>query len=1182
MIPSADIAIITALKEELDPVLDLMGGESRLRKFPIQRFEHFVGTVSGANETPLSIVATSLVEVGAESTAAAVVRIMRVRPRLIVMPGICAGWESKGVRLGDVLVSDAAFNPEAGKRTDTVMEHDGKSIAPPAFLLQWLRQHNHINWSDSLKDAAPTPLSSYAGQLLCILANSESLAQFQTKKHIQHKTLTRSIELLRREGLLKKSDHGVTKKGKAWLEEFCKQKQGRWQYIVSNPAPKVHVGGFASTSAVRTDAPFPALAVKMRKVRGIDMEINSLLRAAHECQVPAFAVKGVCDFADWRKDDGFHDYAATVAAHWAFDFFRTHTDSIRALSRPEGYSSSSEPRHDLRPADTGTVSSLEQNSHALGRSTEISALLGALRDTSRTSIVVTGETGIGKTTLVAETLARFRSELEAAGEPTPRVAWMTAQKTASDCGAGNRVANAITTILDILLHFCSQLAIPTKSLTAVENCWSEIVRRLEVEPAILVVDGMEHVQVDGAFLKQVRDLPPSSKFIITTTSWLSATSLPWCFTKELGPLNDDTIDALIVRRNAGSKLGIPMSVRHDLVSACRGNPKIAELLVTYYEFNGVTPKINQQIHTLRASAFASLFESRMASSLTKRQKEVLSVMVCFPGPVEDDLARRICHQEQTEWAQLKADLGELRLLAVDANGLISVHDIVRNALYQAAEGEAHSARRRIAQWLSDEVTARPLWETNSEQTAELMRFLPVMRSLLETKGPAILSSSVTLVAAFLLHVRGEWGDAVRYLHRVSNRSKPDYTSVRAMVLLGRHFAHRQELHNAIRILTNAKQIAKLIDNLELEAEALMRIGHAYVNAGRSAQSIAMLNKAVLLAEAAKVDRIKISAVGYLADSLNQETRHTEALELLDAHLPSALGMWERAAAYYMCLRGDAYAGLGRYAEASQCFDFAKQRGKEWCDTRLSAWSQLGTGRVTWNRAAVTEALQIFQRSGMVRESGFAVKLINEIDAMIVLPKKIFVIGAPAAGKTLARQMLLRIARSYTVKLDSFDLDSIHRAIEGDRNIPGVIRYENDGSMTLLRPKAQVPRALSAFKTRCASAEKSGGFIAELAHKRMGSVLLDFGEAVLRSSLLVQLTCKKALRRARNAARSGARVPAAIVEQYQPSLSESAVAKLINMGARFEAIENESGRQELGKRCKRLWNRYYQEQRSAEA
>jgi hypothetical protein len=99
--------------------------------------------------------------------------------------------------------------------------------------------------------------------------------------------------------------------------------------------PKVHVSPFASDVPIlAVEEPFKEPAKQVRKVRAYDLEVKSFLNAAIEIGVPAFAVKGVSDYATLTKGDDVHAYAAEAAAAWLIGFVRaTHRHWPREPAR---------------------------------------------------------------------------------------------------------------------------------------------------------------------------------------------------------------------------------------------------------------------------------------------------------------------------------------------------------------------------------------------------------------------------------------------------------------------------------------------------------------------------------------------------------------------------------------------------------------------------------------------------------------------------------------------------------------------------------------------------------------------------------------------------------------------------------------------------------------------------------
>lgn len=163
-----DIAIITALPDELSPVLRWLKSGERYRLFSEGdegfSFPHHYAEIQ-VGEKRLSVVACALWQMGQRSTSNAVARVARLKPKLIAMTGICAGYKEKGVRRGDVIIATSAFDAQSGKNTLTNTRYDTSSAAPPPWLISWLQALNdNDNWFKRItckKPGATKPKAHY-------------------------------------------------------------------------------------------------------------------------------------------------------------------------------------------------------------------------------------------------------------------------------------------------------------------------------------------------------------------------------------------------------------------------------------------------------------------------------------------------------------------------------------------------------------------------------------------------------------------------------------------------------------------------------------------------------------------------------------------------------------------------------------------------------------------------------------------------------------------------------------------------------------------------------------------------------------------------------------------------------------------------------------------------------------
>ena len=168
--PSAmcDLAIVTAMPDELDPLFRLTGGKDSWGPFQIDRFIHYHKKLDFDGQA-LDVVAVSLWRYGDTPTAGAVHRLKQLRPRMLAMTGICAGWEGKdGIEFGDVIIAEGGFQPREGKQEGTKFHPDTHLYVSPAWVLQQAKDSlSDEGWVGTIKTQRPRSLRSQGEWLLC-------------------------------------------------------------------------------------------------------------------------------------------------------------------------------------------------------------------------------------------------------------------------------------------------------------------------------------------------------------------------------------------------------------------------------------------------------------------------------------------------------------------------------------------------------------------------------------------------------------------------------------------------------------------------------------------------------------------------------------------------------------------------------------------------------------------------------------------------------------------------------------------------------------------------------------------------------------------------------------------------------------------------------------------------------
>lgn len=330
------IAIVTALDDELQPVLE---SAPEWTEFSLDRFPHYY-TGLQLGETVIPVVACSLWKYGQAPTTSAVLRLRGLRPKLIVMTGICAGWKKKGAQLGDVIVATRAFNPDEGKLTSKGMQYDTETYRPKSWLIKQLQSFGLTSdWLKDVKTPRPESLRYLGELLLCAMhtdptpfSNNRRVLQIIKEKKLNGLEI---LEWLKEKEYLTKSEK-LSASARKRLKEILLT-AGNLIPTPDRTEPQVHYGTFGTgQSVVAVDEPFFELAQRVRSVRAIEMEVVALYQAVEEFEgTLAFAVKGVSDHATQEKDDRFRKYAAEVSAKWAIGFVKTKWASIGTAEREE-------------------------------------------------------------------------------------------------------------------------------------------------------------------------------------------------------------------------------------------------------------------------------------------------------------------------------------------------------------------------------------------------------------------------------------------------------------------------------------------------------------------------------------------------------------------------------------------------------------------------------------------------------------------------------------------------------------------------------------------------------------------------------------------------------------------------------------------------------------------------------
>lgn len=250
-----DIAVVTALKEELEPLLKIKDISWTEEYDNTEVTTYYKGKFT-KDGNDITIVAAHCPQMGmAAATLLSMNMVYKFKPKYLTMIGIVAGVNKDNISFGDILVAESSFDYGSGK---IVKNTDGTKVFKPDF-----------------------------------------------------KKITIDSTLLGK----------LNRNHKIILEDIYESYNGP----KPRQKPEKVFGPVASGAmVVAHEEVIKEIQEHERNLVGIDMETFGVYYSAHHCPEPRpkfFSIKAVCDFADVKKDDSFHNYAAFVSANYLYRYF---------------------------------------------------------------------------------------------------------------------------------------------------------------------------------------------------------------------------------------------------------------------------------------------------------------------------------------------------------------------------------------------------------------------------------------------------------------------------------------------------------------------------------------------------------------------------------------------------------------------------------------------------------------------------------------------------------------------------------------------------------------------------------------------------------------------------------------------------------------------------------------------
>lgn len=141
-----EILVITALQEEMDAVLGLMlNGRRDWNEYQIDEgYSYFETEIDNDGESFILKV-TSQAQPGPTYATAHTTLMLKGKPDILFMTGICAGNQDEEIELGDIIIADMAFHYETGKLVEGGFNPEIENSNVDPVVVQWLKDYCSVN-----------------------------------------------------------------------------------------------------------------------------------------------------------------------------------------------------------------------------------------------------------------------------------------------------------------------------------------------------------------------------------------------------------------------------------------------------------------------------------------------------------------------------------------------------------------------------------------------------------------------------------------------------------------------------------------------------------------------------------------------------------------------------------------------------------------------------------------------------------------------------------------------------------------------------------------------------------------------------------------------------------------------------------------------------------------------------
>lgn len=320
-----DVLLVTAIEEEFvaakSAFTALMPDHVGVREWKLHEnssSSYLAGIFFSGDEPLFNLALAKPTRMGANRTGTlAMMLAERLRPRCLVMCGVCAG-NPADLALGDVVVSEMTYQHDEGKVDQQGFTGDHRQ-SPVSF--DWLQAADALSAQAMPSYGRPSDADARFWIMERLHGGGDPRRHPARQRYFERGEWRAAIEALEADGLVVVDGDALrlTPKGENEVQRS----------IVMDVDPPTHLpfaikrGPIASGNVVVKDGlTWDTLArMGVRSVLGLEMEAAVIGEVARSAGIERWIViKGVMDHADPKKDDRFKRFAARASAEVLREF----------------------------------------------------------------------------------------------------------------------------------------------------------------------------------------------------------------------------------------------------------------------------------------------------------------------------------------------------------------------------------------------------------------------------------------------------------------------------------------------------------------------------------------------------------------------------------------------------------------------------------------------------------------------------------------------------------------------------------------------------------------------------------------------------------------------------------------------------------------------------------------------